>query len=249
MEPSFQFPKSMKDFSRNPLGIIALFIVLVYGFACIIFGYSSPALQPDERTPIIWFIVLFPLCILFLFGWLVSRHHDKLYAPQDYRTDDSFLKTLTQRAAKDSAVYIDDLLQYGGDLEIIKDQETKIKNDLHKRNLSYDNDTSNVLIRQLAASQVLSWFERIYNAIFGSQIKLLTAAKDGVELKVVEAAFQTVKENNLEQLGTWNLEQYLLYLTSTGLLHKENETFKTTKYGNDFLLILESSGFTKDRQF
>ena len=90
------FVKSAKDLSRNPLGIIALFIVLVYGFACLLFGFSANQLQSQEKLPLIWFVVLFPVLVLVLFGWLVSRHHNKLYAPSDYRDDKSFLSTLQQ---------------------------------------------------------------------------------------------------------------------------------------------------------
>ena len=90
------FINSAKEFARNPLGIIALFIVLVYGFACLLFNATSINLSPAERSPLIWFIVIFPVLVLILFGWLVSRHHNKLYAPMDFRDDESFIKSFQQ---------------------------------------------------------------------------------------------------------------------------------------------------------
>jgi lipopolysaccharide export LptBFGC system permease protein LptF len=63
---------------RNPLGIIALFIVLIYGFASLVLTFGAN-LQSEERLPIVWFLVLFPVLALVVFGWLVSRHHAKLY--------------------------------------------------------------------------------------------------------------------------------------------------------------------------
>ncbi len=49
-----------------------------------------------------WFVVLFPILVLVCFYILVTRHHGKLYAPDDYRDDQSFLQTLSplQQAAR-----------------------------------------------------------------------------------------------------------------------------------------------------
>jgi hypothetical protein len=91
------FAGSAKGLARNPLGIIALFIVLIYGFAALTLGINS-SLQAEERLPLVWFLVLFPLVVLFTFGWLVSRHHEKLYAPADYKSDDGFLQGMRVRA-------------------------------------------------------------------------------------------------------------------------------------------------------
>lgn len=106
--------KFNKEMSRNPLAIIALFIILIYGFACLLFGLSVTSLDVTERLPLIWFVVLFPTAVLILFGWLVSKHHNKLYAPTDYRDDESFLQTMR---AKRVTTYIspeeyDELLNY-----------------------------------------------------------------------------------------------------------------------------------------
>jgi len=92
------FSSAAKGLSRNPLGIIALFIVLIYGFAAFTLGLNTK-LEAAERAPLVWFLVLFPVAVLGLFGWLVSRHHWKLYAPGDYRSDESFhqRKELSER--------------------------------------------------------------------------------------------------------------------------------------------------------
>jgi hypothetical protein len=91
------FGTTAKGLARNPLGIIALFIVLIYGFAALTLGFNSK-LEAAERMPLVWFLVAFPVAVLVLFGWLVSAHHEKLYAPSDFRSDDVFLKRAqTQR--------------------------------------------------------------------------------------------------------------------------------------------------------
>jgi hypothetical protein len=88
-----EFGATAKSLARNPLGIIALFIVLIYGFAALVVGMSSH-LEAGEREPIIWFLVFFPCIVIIIFAWLVAYHHNKLYAPSDYKDDESFLRSI-----------------------------------------------------------------------------------------------------------------------------------------------------------
>lgn len=91
MEPFSETAKSAQGFARSPLGIIALFIVLVHGFASLVVALSGN-LGEAERWPIIIFLVTFPVLVLFAFCWLVAKHHQKLYGPMDFREDSSFLQ-------------------------------------------------------------------------------------------------------------------------------------------------------------
>ncbi|MGA2325562.1 MAG: hypothetical protein ABSH05_04680 [Bryobacteraceae bacterium] len=105
--PVSEFGRTAQRLSRNPLGIIALFIVLVYGIAGLVLGYSSPNLQPSEKLPLIWFLVLFPIIVLGAFLWLVTRHHVKLYAPYDFPDKEGFFRAMTpaeQRQRLDAEV-------------------------------------------------------------------------------------------------------------------------------------------------
>ncbi len=243
--------QSAKELSRNPLGIIALFIVLVYGFACLLFGFSADSLDPSERTPLIWFVVLFPVLVLILFGWLVSKHHDKLYSPKDYRDDKSFLQTLRQgslekvKSAEESEKNIKDLMKYGEGFQNINEQEERIKKDLEKRELNYSGSTNEVLIRHLAASQVLYWFEITYNTIFGSQIELLkqlNVTHSGVTYEVASNFYDAVKNQYPDQLSTWSLEKYLQYLLDERLIEKRENKLFITQTGIEFLTLLTKSG-------
>jgi hypothetical protein len=94
--PIKDFGDTAKGLAKNPLGIIALFIVLIYGFSALVVGASSQ-LEAAERTPIIWFLVLFPCLVLGVFSWLVSRHHKKLYAPSDYKDESHFLEVINPK--------------------------------------------------------------------------------------------------------------------------------------------------------
>jgi len=97
------FATSARQLSRNPLGIIALFIVLVYAFAALLVGFSSN-LTERERLPIIWFLLIFPVFVLSVFAWLVSRHHTKLYSPADYRRDSGFIEASVEQVEVAAAV-------------------------------------------------------------------------------------------------------------------------------------------------
>jgi CheY-like chemotaxis protein len=85
------FADTAKGLSRNPLGIIALFIVLVYGLACLVITFAHQLSSP-ERLPLIYFLVFFPILVLIIFAWLVSKHNSKLYAPSDYSNEENYVK-------------------------------------------------------------------------------------------------------------------------------------------------------------
>jgi hypothetical protein len=80
------------DLSRSPLGIIALFIVLVYGFASLVVTFGS-SLTASEKAPLVYFLVLFPVLVLSVFAWLVSRHWNKLYGPDQFKDENIWRET------------------------------------------------------------------------------------------------------------------------------------------------------------
>jgi hypothetical protein len=78
------FMKTASQLARNPLGVVALFIVLVYAIAGFTLGVAAGSLTTPERLPLVLFLVLFPFAILVGFYRLVTRYPGHLYAPQDY---------------------------------------------------------------------------------------------------------------------------------------------------------------------
>jgi CheY-like chemotaxis protein len=92
------FAETAKGLSKNPLGIIALFIVLVYGFAALVTAIGT-ALTAAERLPLVYFLVLFPVLVLGVFAWLVSRHTGKLYSPSDFKDEQNFVAVVASLAA------------------------------------------------------------------------------------------------------------------------------------------------------
>jgi hypothetical protein len=93
-----RFGETARGLARNPLGIIALFIVLVYGFASLVVGIGAN-LDSATTMVLVWFMVLFPILVLLVFAWLVSRHHTKLYSPRDYGQGEFLQMVLQTRPA------------------------------------------------------------------------------------------------------------------------------------------------------
>lgn len=85
------FGETAKSLARNPLGIIALFIVLVYGFASLVTAFGT-SFTPEQKTPLIYFMVVFPVLVLGVFAWLVSKHSGKLFAPADFKNEDNYVR-------------------------------------------------------------------------------------------------------------------------------------------------------------
>lgn len=78
--------------TRNPLGVIGLFIWLIYSIAGMVFAISISQLSYSIQLILTLFIVLFPPAILFVFYFLVTRHHNKLYAPGDFKDERLFFR-------------------------------------------------------------------------------------------------------------------------------------------------------------
>ena len=87
-----KFGSIAQRLARNPLGIIALFIVLVYGMAALV--TTSSAIEQWHQLILIIFLVCFPILVLMVFYRLVTRHVEKLYGPTDYSNEVNFLEAI-----------------------------------------------------------------------------------------------------------------------------------------------------------
>jgi hypothetical protein len=77
------FGETARGLSHNPLGIIALFIVLVYGIAALVVGFGNN-LNGTSTTMLVVFMVLFPVLVLAVFTWLVAKYPVNLYGPKEF---------------------------------------------------------------------------------------------------------------------------------------------------------------------
>lgn len=82
---------STKAVTKNPLGIIALFIFLIYSIASLILGVAADALTVGQKWVFVVFLGFFPILVLGSFVWLVVNHSVKLYSPADFRDDNSYI--------------------------------------------------------------------------------------------------------------------------------------------------------------
>lgn len=89
------FAESATSFTKSPLGIIALFIVLVYGFATLAVTFGNNL--KDHLDPLIFFLVIFPLIVFLGFLWLVAKHPDKIYGPSDFKDEKNFMDMMRRK--------------------------------------------------------------------------------------------------------------------------------------------------------
>ncbi|MBE8556416.1 response regulator [Vibrio cyclitrophicus] len=159
-----EFANSATGFTKSPLGIIALFIVLVYGFASLVVAFGQANLQ-GHIAPLVYFMVLFPVLVFFGFLWLVAKHHKKLYGPSDFKNEDNFLKTQLSSAVSLAAA-ISKQPGSGGDLnqtqldeivELVSKTSQKPSNEKWKNRILWvdDRPENNVHERQAFEEQGL----------------------------------------------------------------------------------------------
>ncbi|MCY9658137.1 hypothetical protein P5G65_04780 [Paenibacillus chondroitinus] len=90
-----EFGETAQNLSKNPIGIIGLFLVLVYAVAAIVLTMSQTE-DRIQRLLLTSFLVIFPILVLAAFFELVTKHHKKLYAPSDFRDEENFMDKDTQ---------------------------------------------------------------------------------------------------------------------------------------------------------
>lgn len=91
------FARTATVLSRNPLGLLALCLVIGEAIAGMFLLHPN-GLHGPERLLLCGFVVGYPLCVVAAIYRLVSRHHTKLYAPADFRDERCFLEVLRQSA-------------------------------------------------------------------------------------------------------------------------------------------------------
>jgi len=261
------FGETATSLSKNPLGIIALFLVLIYACAILFMGMSGDQLKPNERIIFIWFLVLFPVVVLIVFTWLVCKHSGKLYAPTDFKDDRYFLQSqgseksdipqigkevqteAEPRIDQKKKQTISELMKFGAWLLHIPDKEKKIREDMISRGLDTSGDSITLLIHHLAVNQFLTWFEIVYRTIFGSQIFLLKKINEEVSRTVEKgwvADYFGHLQNSIEALSGLPLEEYLRYLFNEGLIiTNKNDNLEITAIGNDFLTTMIRFGYSE----
>lgn len=165
------FGNSASKLSRNPLGIIALFIVLVYGIAGLVLGVSGESLQENHKTVLVWFLAIFPFSVLCAFTWLVSKHHTKLYSPSDFRNDDGFIRILSPEEQK---------RRIENEVQELKEAEKKLNTQPSISNPTINNGElmhSILLAEELAFREL----EAIYNVSINRHVSIGVGYDTGID--------------------------------------------------------------------
>lgn len=84
----------------NPLTIIAVFAALAEINATVSIGLVDKTLQ----ATFIWFVILFPTLLIILFFVTLNFNTKVIYAPSDYKDDNSFHKMLIGEPKPDKAI-------------------------------------------------------------------------------------------------------------------------------------------------
>lgn len=79
---------------RNPLTIIAIFAALAEVGGTLVL----PLLEPITQYIYVWFLMLFPIGLVGIFFFVLYHKHHVLYAPSDFKEDNTFLDLLESQS-------------------------------------------------------------------------------------------------------------------------------------------------------
>lgn len=208
----------IKGIAKNPLGIIAIFISLIYGFSCIVLGSNINNLHyPYERLPLIWFIIVFPLTILATFIYLVIYHHEKLYSPRDYRTDDAFIKAIDKKKLEERILSEVKELQTAPTKSVELENEVKAEeqprieqNDSQSKEelILIHKNVENWVAKELSLKYSVMFQTNINVSVGSGQVQLDAFADTGENIYIVETKYW--KSNKSLQQLKLSVQEFLL---------------------------------------
>lgn len=143
------------------------------------------------------------------------------------------------------------LLASIGETIVIREVEARIRQELQDKGLGISPDTVKVLVRHLAATQILLEFEQIHSLIFGSQIFLLKKLNEvvgqGRPSEFVAQHFEHVRKIFSGQLGSWSFDQYMGFLRARSLVTQHGAVYHITNIGVEYLTWIARSGRSDDK--
>ncbi|MCP4263199.1 MAG: hypothetical protein GY774_37675 [Planctomycetes bacterium] len=85
--------KRIDPYPKTVLGIIALFVFFTEAVATVSLKFALDASSP-YIAHLVWFIVLYPVLLTFLFFYTLWYQVQKLYPPMDFGSAKKFVKTI-----------------------------------------------------------------------------------------------------------------------------------------------------------
>ncbi|MEN5057614.1 hypothetical protein [Sphingobacterium kitahiroshimense] len=137
----------------NPLTIIAIFAALAEINATVSIGLVDKELQQT----FIWFVILFPTLLIVLFFVTLNYNTKVIYAPSDYKTDESFQKMFLPGIKPDKEINYDK--------DIIKKtiQELGIQKQTNQHNFDISNEVQFLFAMRYNIEKEI---RRIFNKFF-----------------------------------------------------------------------------------
>lgn len=118
------------NYFKNPIGVIGIFLVLTEAIAGLVITNSS--LIELQNTILVIFISIFPCFVLLAFYKLVTKHHEKLYSPSDYKDEQNFVNTYNPATQKEEINVVNNPNKVAtvntseNDISVIKDALTDV---------------------------------------------------------------------------------------------------------------------------
>lgn len=133
-----------------------------------------------------------------------------------------------------------------------KELVEQIREEYEERFKNYETNikaTVDSLFDEISKKDLELEFERIYNLIFGSQVRLLEIllpnSGDGLPRNFMDSFFNNVK-SLWSNLATWNTDSYLGYLIGVNLIEMTTMgNYKITSKGEGFLSYITSRNYLK----
>jgi len=133
----------------------------------------------------------------------------------------------------------------------LREKERSIKKDLEDKRLPQQ-ETIDVLVRHLAATQVALRFEFINKTIWGSQILILINLNSkpmGETPEMLKPFYEEAAKTYPDAFSNYTFDRYLDFLVSASLIIFQNGRYLITNLGRDFLGYLVATGQTGVRLF
>ena len=218
--------ESATRLSRNPLGIIALFILLIYGFATLLFGFVGDIFTEAQKWWFVIFLVIFPVLVLFVFAYLVINHHQKLYAPGDYRDEKNFFGNISPKEQEEKF-----------EQEVKLEQESISSNANNQKQVASNKEQLNHSLSEFREkieyleNLVFDYYEKTYNYDFDRNVYFNVNERrisfDGVaERKGILNFFE------IKYLSNIHINSVMLDKTVLDAINVQNYMIKNGKFPN-----------------
>ncbi len=138
--------------------------------------------------------------------------------------------------------------QYGGDNPLLLNHIEGLKADLQTLQFPLnDSETTELLIRHLAATQLMQRAELIYRLIFGSQMAAMEKMNlyGPQEPTEIIPFFEKAKKRSPRFYGETTFEPWIDFLLKQNVVVFENGRYAITLYGREFLGFVTSQGLAK----